>query len=285
MPTTWFITGTSSGFGRLLTERLLARGDRVAATLRRPEALDGLRAGHGDRLWVARLDVTDAEQVRRAVDGAFAALGTIDVVVNNAGYGVFAAVEEAGDEQIRRVIDTNLLGSIRVIRAALPHLRAQGHGRILQVSSAGGQTTYPNFSSYHASKWGIEGFCETVAREIAPFGIGLTIVEPGATPTGFADAAVTAPVMPEYEHTPAGEVRRAVTGGAFDFPNDARKIAAAMIDLVDSGAAPLRLPLGRDTYDDVRASLAARLAEHDAHREVALSVVRDGAQGGDAERR
>ncbi|MDI5972849.1 SDR family oxidoreductase [Streptomyces sp. SL13] len=275
MPTTWFITGTSSGFGRLLTERLLARGDRVAATLRRPEALDDLRAEHGDRLWTAVLDVTDAAQAHRVVDDAFEALGTIDVVVNNAGYGVFASVEEAADEQIRRVIDTNLLGSIHVIRAALPHLRAQGRGRILQVSTAGGQATYPNFSYYHASKWGIEGFCETVAREIAPFGIGLTIIEPGATPTGFGSSLATAPVMPEYEDTPAGEVRRAITGGDFTLPNDPQKIAKAIIDLVDTGAAPLRLPLGSDAYDDVRASLVARLAEHEAHRDVAYSVVAD----------
>jgi NAD(P)-dependent dehydrogenase (short-subunit alcohol dehydrogenase family) len=274
MTTTWFITGTSSGFGRMLTERLLARGDRVAATLRRPESLDGLRAEHGDRLWTGRLDVTDSRQVREVVDAAFAALGGIDVVVNNAGYGVFAAVEEASDEQIRRVVDTNLLGSIHVIRAALPHLRAQGRGRILQVSTAGGQTTYPNFSYYHASKWGIEGFCETVAQEIAPFGIGLTIVEPGATATGFGSALDTAPVMPEYEDTPAGAVRRAVSSGEFVTPNDPEKLVAAMVDLVDSGETPLRLPLGSDTYDDVRASLVARLAELDAHRDVAWSVVR-----------
>ncbi|TDE28640.1 SDR family oxidoreductase [Nonomuraea mesophila] len=275
MARTWFITGTSSGFGRLLTERLLARGDRVAATLRRPETLDDLRAAHGDLLWVARLDVTDAGQVRKVVDEAFAALGTIDVVVNNAGYGVFASVEEATDEQIRQVIATNLLGSMDVIRAALPHLRAQGHGRILQVSTAGGQTTYPNFGYYHASKWGIEGFCETVAREIEPFGIGLTIVEPGATPTGFGGALATAPIMAEYDRTPAGDTRRALADGTFRLDNDPEKIARAMIDLVDSREVPLRLPLGSDTYRDVRASLVARLAEHDAHREVALSVVRD----------
>jgi NAD(P)-dependent dehydrogenase (short-subunit alcohol dehydrogenase family) len=282
MSATWFITGTSSGFGRLLTETLLARGDRVAATLRKPEALDDLRAEHGDRLWVAQLDVTDAEQVRRVVDDAFGALGPVDVIVNNAGYAVFASVEEATDEQIRRVIDTNLLGSIDVIRAALPHLRAQGHGRILQVSTAGGQAAYPNFSYYHASKWGIEGFCETVAREIAPFGIGLTIVEPGATPTGFGRGLDTAPVMPEYENTPAGEVRRAVAEGTLNLPNDPQKIAQAMIDLVDSGAVPLRLPLGSDTYDDVRAALVARLAELDAQRGVAYSVVKDGGQAATA---
>ncbi|MCG0288022.1 SDR family oxidoreductase [Streptomyces sp. PSAA01] len=277
MSTTWFITGTSSGFGRILTERLLRRGDRVAATLRRPEALDDLRALHGDRLWVGRLDVTDAEQVRTVVDQAFKALGQIDVVVNNAGYGVFASVEEATDEQIRSVIDTNLLGSIHVVRAALPHLRAQGSGHILQVSTAGGQAVYPNFSYYHASKWGIEGFSETVAREIAPFGIRLTIVEPGATPTGFGPSLDTAPVMPEYENTPAGDVRRAVADASFVLPNDPGRIADAMIDLVDSGRAPLRLPLGSDTYDDVQSALAARLAEHESQRDVAYSVVKDAA--------
>ena len=269
---TWFITGTSSGFGRLLTEQLLARGDRVAATLRRPEALDDLRGR--DRLWTAQLDVTDRAQVHHVVSEAFRALGTIDVVVNNAGYGVFASAEEATDEQIRRVIDTNLLGSIDVIRAALPHLRAQGHGRILQVSTAGGQTTYPNFGYYHASKWGIEGYCETVAQEIAPFGIGLTIVEPGATPTGFGSALDAAPVMPEYEETPAGDVRRAVASGKFALPSDPEKVTQAMIDMIEDGTVPLRLPLGSDTYEHIRAALVARLAEHDAHYDVAVSVTR-----------
>ncbi|GAA1782507.1 MULTISPECIES: SDR family oxidoreductase [Streptomonospora] len=272
MTKTWFITGTSSGFGRLLTERLLARGDRVAATARRPEAVQDLRAEYGDRLWSARLDVEDRHQVQQAVDEAFAALGTVDVVVNNAGHGVFASVEEASDEQIRRVVETNLLGSVRVIRAALPHLRRQGHGRILQVSTSGGQTTYPNFSYYHASKWGIEGFCETVAQEIAPFGIGLTIVEPGATPTGFGGALATAPVMPEYDAGPAGDTRRALAEGTFRLPNDPERIAQAMIDSADGETAPLRLPLGSDTYAHVRASLTARLAELDAHRDTALSV-------------
>lgn len=269
---TWFITGTSTGFGRLLTEQLLARGDRVAATLRRPEALDDLRAAYGHQLWVARLDVTDGEAVRQVLDRAFAELGTIDVIVNNAGYGVFASVEEASDEQIERVIDTNLLGSIRVVRAALPHLREQGSGHIVQVSTAGGQTTYPNFGYYHASKWGVEGFAQTLAAEVAPFGIVVTIVEPGATQTGFGAGLDRAPVMAEYDETPAGDVRRALADGAFPLPNDPDKLAAAIIAHVDSGSTVLRLPLGSDTYEDVRASLVARLAEHDAGKETAYSV-------------
>jgi short chain dehydrogenase len=153
-PKTWFITGTSSGFGRTLTEKLLARGDRVAATLRKVNALDDLKVQYGDDLWVASLDVTNAEAVRQIVDRAFVIMGRIDVVVNNAAYGLFGAAEEVSDDQIRHQIDTNLIGSIQVIRAALPHLRAQGGGRILQVSSEGGQIAYPNFSLYHTTKWG-----------------------------------------------------------------------------------------------------------------------------------
>jgi NAD(P)-dependent dehydrogenase (short-subunit alcohol dehydrogenase family) len=277
MAKTWFITGTSSGIGRLLTEQLLARGDRVAATLRRPEALDDLAASAGDRLWRRRLDVNDASEVTATVDAAFAELGEIDVVVNNAGYAVFAAVEEASDEQIRRVIDTNLIGSIDVIRAALPHLRAQGQGRIVQVSTAGGQTTYPNFSYYHASKWGIEGFCEAIAPEIAPFGIGMTIVEPGAMPTGFSAAKETGPIMPEYDSGPAGDVRRAIESGDFPLANDPAKVAAAIVEVAEREPAPLRVPLGTDTFRDVRASYVARLAEHDAHEGLAKSVARDDA--------
>jgi NAD(P)-dependent dehydrogenase (short-subunit alcohol dehydrogenase family) len=277
MAKTWFITGTSSGIGRLLTEQLLARGDRVAATLRRPEALDDLKESAGDRLWLGRLDVTDPDQVKATVDAAFAELGEIDVVVNNAGYAVFAAVEEASDEQIRRVIDTNLIGSIAVIRATLPRLRAQGHGRIVQVSTAGGQTTYPNFSYYHASKWGIEGFCEAIAPEIAPFGIGMTIVEPGAMPTGFSAAKETGPIMPEYDSGPAGDVRRAIESGAFPLVNDPAKVAAAIVEVAEAEPAPLRVPLGGDTFRDVRASYVARLAEHDGYEGLAKSVVGDDA--------
>jgi len=142
-------------------------------------------------------------------------LGRIDVVVNNAGYRLFGAAEEVSDDQIRHQIDTNLIGSIQVIRAALPHLRAQGGGRILQVSSEGGQIAYPNFSLYHATKWGIEGFVEAVAQEVAPFNIECTIAEPGPAKTSFGGGLVSPPLMDVYEHTPAGEMRRAMTAGTF----------------------------------------------------------------------
>lgn len=244
----------------------------MAATLRQPAALIDLQATYGDHLWVAQLDVTDTPAVRRVVDQAFADLGRIDVVVNNASYGLFCAVEEASDEQIRQQLDTNILGSMRVIRAALPHLRAQGGGRILQVSSSGGQTTYPNFSFYHATKWGIEGFAETVAKEVAPFHIGVTIVEPGATKTSFGASMVSAPLMPQYDATPAGDTRRAIASRAFPVKGDAEKMVQAILVSAGQHPAPLRLALDHDTYTDVRAALVARLAALDAQKNLALST-------------
>ena len=272
MAKTWFITGASSGLGRSMTEALLARGDRVAATVRRPDAVADLSARHGDAFWVGVLDLTDTPAIRRTVDAAWAALDRIDVVVNNAGYGLFAAAEEASDEQVRHQIDTNLVGSIQVIRAALPHLRGQGGGQVLQVSSTGGQFAFPSFSLYHATKWGIEGFCEAVAKEVAPFGIGVTIVEPGAARTGFGDAMISAPALPAYAGTPAHEVQAAVANRAFPIPGDPAKMVRAMIDCADGETRPLRLPLGSDTYELVRGALAERLVALEAAKDVAHST-------------
>ena len=275
MTKTWFITGASSGIGRKLAERLLARGDRVAATLRRQGALDELHNRYGDRLWITALDVTDPDAVRQEVGRAFAAMGRIDVVVSNAGYGLFGAAEEVSDEQIRRQLDTNLLGSITLIRAALPYLRAQGGGRVLQVSSEGGQVAYPNFSLYHASKWGIEGFVEAVAQEVAPFGIRFTIVEPGPTRTEFGSALVVAPAMAAYQNTASGEIRHAVASGGFPIKGDATKTAQAMIEAAEADPAPRRLTLGSQAFAHVRAALADRLAVLEAQREVALATDQD----------
>jgi NAD(P)-dependent dehydrogenase (short-subunit alcohol dehydrogenase family) len=186
---TWFVTGASRGFGRELTEQLLARGDRVAATLRRPEQLDDLAEAHGDRLWRAALDVADTERLRAVVDAAFAALGPIDVVVSNAGSGTFGAAEELTDAQVEGMLAVNLTASINLARAAVPHLRDHGGGLLMQISSMGGQLSFPAFSLYHASKWGIEGFYEALAPEVAPFGIRTTLVEPGMIRTSFFDAA------------------------------------------------------------------------------------------------
>ncbi|WP_413721372.1 SDR family oxidoreductase [Sodalis sp. RH24] len=272
MSRTWFITGTSSGLGRELTEKLLARGDRVAATLRKTGALDDLLARYGDRLWVASLDVTDTQQVHRVFDQAVAHWGRIDIVVSNAGYAVFGAGEEASDEQIRHQIDTNLIGSIQLIRVALPHLRRQGGGRILQISSEGGQTAYPNFSLYHATKWGIEGFVEAVAQEVAPFNIEFTLVEPGPAKTGFGGALITPPPMAEYDATPAGDMRRALAAEAFPILGDPVKMVWEIMASVERSPAPRRLTLGSQAYDHLHATLTQRLAALEAQKDIALST-------------
>lgn len=208
MSRTWFITGVSSGFGREMTAQLLESGDRVVGTVRRLDAVDDLKAEYGEQLWLAQLDVTDRAQILPVVDRAFAALGRIDVVVNNAGYGLFGAAEEMTDDQVVHELDTNLLGSILVTRAALPHLRGQCGGRIIQMSAWGGQATGPGGSLYHASKWGIEGFMGATAKDVAPFGIGVTIVEPGSARTQFRYGSLRlAEPMAAYDDSPASMVR------------------------------------------------------------------------------
>jgi NAD(P)-dependent dehydrogenase (short-subunit alcohol dehydrogenase family) len=240
-------------------------------------ALDDLKEQFGERLWVAPLDVTDTEAIRQVTSRAFAELVRIDVVVSNAAYGLVGAAEELSDEQIRQQIDTNLIGSIQVIRAVLPYLRRQGGGRILQVSSEGGQITYPDFSLYHATKWGIEGFVEAVATEVASFGIEFTIVEPGPAKTSFGGGIVKSTLMAIYDNTPAGDVRRALEAGSFALKGDPLKMVQAMIDSVERTPAPLRLTLGSDAYDRVRAGLSKRLAELDAQKDIARSTELDGA--------
>lgn len=274
MTKTWFITGASSGLGRIMTEKLLDRGDRVIGTARRTDALSDLASARADRLQLVSLDMVDTVAVRAAIDRAFEWAGRIDVVVSNAGYGLFGAGEELSDEQIDRQIATNLTGSIQLIRASLPHLRSQGGGRIVQVSSEGGQIAYPGFSLYHASKWGIEGFIESVAQEVAPFGIDFIIAEPGPTGTNFGAALDRAEPSGIYEETPAGEVRRLIAGGEFVIRGDAANTVEAIIGAADSDHPPLRLALGSTAYENISAALAKRLEALEAQRDIALSADR-----------
>lgn len=270
---TWFITGVSSGFGRLMTEQLLERGDRVAGTVRNLEVMNGLKEQYGDRLWLINLDVTDTPAVHRAVNRAFDDLGTIEVVVNNAGYGLFGAAEELTDEQIVHQINTNLIGSIQVVRAALPHLRAQGGGRIIQVSTYGGQAAAPGGSLYHASKWGIEGFTEALMSEVAPFNIGVTIVEPGGAGTNFRyKSSKLAPKIEAYEQSPAIHSRRILEEGKVPSLGDPAKMAAIMIDSADRNPAPKRIALGSDSYTAIHKALTERLETLEAQKELALST-------------
>ena len=272
MQRTWFITGTSSGFGRIMTEQLLARGDRVAATLRTSSALADLQARYPQQLWVARLDVTDDQAIDTVLARAFSELGRIDVIVSNAAYGLFGAAEELTGAQVRRQLDTNLLGAIQLIRSALPWLRRQGGGRVIQVSSEGGQIAYPNFSVYHATKWGIEGFVEAVAQEVAPFGIEFTLAEPGPTPTNFAAGMDTAPAMADYDATPSGAVRRALADGSFKLSGDPVQMVRSMIDSADQFPAPRRIALGSTAYRSIHAALTDRLARLEAQQAIALNA-------------
>ena len=274
MNKTWFITGASAGLGRLMTEQLLTRGDQVVATVRHNDALADLQKEYGDCLAVMMLDLTDKAGIRAVANDAFDRMGKIDVAVSNAGYGLFGAAEELSDAQIDHQIATNLTGSIQFIRAVIPHLRRQGGGRIVQVSSEGGQIAYPGFSLYHATKWGIEGFIESVAQEVAPFGIDFIIVEPGPTGTNFGTSLVRAAPMDNYNDTPAGAVRRAFTEGTFTVKGDATRTVRAMIAAADGTKPALRLALGSTAYDSISRALAERLAAIETQREIAFAVDR-----------
>lgn len=275
---TWFITGINRGLGRSLAEALLAQGDRVAGTARRLEELNDLKAAYGDRLWTAPLDLSDADAIPPVVDWAFADLGRIDVVVNNAGYSLAGAAEECPVEAIRHQFDTNLLGSIVVIKSALPHLRAQGDGRILQVASAAGQLAFPGLSYYVASKWAIEGFIESLALEVAPFGIEATIFEPGAIRTDFGGTGVLPPAHPVYAGTPAAPVREAAEAlrhagpGSSLAGGDPAKMARVMIDSAARSPAPKRVVMGGDVYGVLLDAYRDRAAALEAQQTVAYST-------------
>ncbi|MCO6011144.1 SDR family oxidoreductase [Actinoallomurus purpureus] len=286
MTSTWFITGTSTGFGRELTEQLLRRGDTVAATLRTPSRLGDLAAEHGDRLWRRALDVTDTAAVRRVVDEAFAELGRVDVVISNAGIGVFGAAEEMTDDQIQQQIATNVLGSVQLARAVTPHFRAQGGGRLLQVSSMGGQVAFPGLSVYHLTKWAIEGFFEAYAQEVERFGIRTTLIEPGMAGTSFYGGGEPprAPALDVYEGTELTPWLRGTGVSENDMPGDLRKMAEAMIRIAESDDPPRRQLLGSDAYAMVREALTERVRALDDQRALALSTDRDAHRSGHAGR-
>jgi NAD(P)-dependent dehydrogenase (short-subunit alcohol dehydrogenase family) len=269
----WLITGTSSGLGRTLTELALERGDNVVATVRKPSALDDLKERYGNRLLVSILDVTNAKEIVSVVDGAFDALGKIDFAVSNAGYIMVGAAEEAELPRIERLLDTNLLGSIVFAKAVIPHMRKQGGGRILQISSEQSQMAYPGMSVYATTKWGIEGFFEGVIPEIAKFSIEVTLVEPGTARTNIASSSDDTTPMEIYEDTPVGDFRRAIAlHGEKILIGDPVKMAQAMIASCELKPAPRRLVLGSDAYQHIEASLVERLALLGSQKEVAFST-------------
>jgi NAD(P)-dependent dehydrogenase (short-subunit alcohol dehydrogenase family) len=270
---TWFITGVSSGFGRQITDQLLERGDRVVGTVRDTGKIADLLTRFPKDFFAEVLDVTDTAAVHTVVDRVFAQFGRIDVIVSNAGYGLFGAAEELTDRQVDHMIATNLVGSIQLIRSALPHLRKQGGGRIIQISSYGGQVAFPGNSMYHATKWGIEGFVEAVAQEVASFGIGMTIIEPGGARTEFRyGSAQVANLTPIYDQTPAHSFVRMLDPKNGLAPGDPVRMATRIIESVDVNPAPLRIVLGSQALASTISTLRKRIVEFEAQTELAAST-------------
>jgi NAD(P)-dependent dehydrogenase (short-subunit alcohol dehydrogenase family) len=264
----WLITGTSSGFGRAIAAAAVAAGDTVVATARRPEALADLVKAHPDRVAALALDVTDTSRVADVVAEVMLRYGRIDVLVNNAGRALVGAAEETGEDELRDLMEVHFFGPVALTRAVLPHMRARGGGAIVQLSSLGGRLSFAGVSGYTATKFALEGLSEGLAAEVAPFGIKVLIVEPGAFRTGLHGTALRmAPALPAYDDI-IGPVRAGQA--AFDGaqPGDPAKAAAAIITALDAADTPLRLPLGNDAADAISAAADAARAEFAAWENV-----------------
>jgi NAD(P)-dependent dehydrogenase (short-subunit alcohol dehydrogenase family) len=252
----WFITGTSKGFGKVWAEAALARGDKVVATARDVKTLAPLSERYGDKVAAMRLDVTDKRLVDATITQAYERFGRLDVVVNNAGYGLFGAIEEVNEAEARAQIETNLFGALWVTQAALPFMRAQRSGHIIQVSSIGGVNAFPTVGLYHASKWALEGFSQSLAAEVAEFGIKVTLVEPGGYATEWGGpSAIRARQMPQYD---AARAAIAAFRGR-NVPGDPDATAAAILKVVDAEQPPLRIFFGSGGLPMTRAEYARRM--------------------------
>jgi NAD(P)-dependent dehydrogenase (short-subunit alcohol dehydrogenase family) len=252
----WFITGTSKGFGRVWAEAALARGDQVAATARNLETLSALTQRYGKQVAALQLDVTNKTEVDATIAEAHKRFGRLDVVVNNAGYGLFGTIEEVSEQEARAQIETNLFGALWVTQAALPIMRAQGSGHIIQVSSIGGVNAFPTVGLYHASKWGLEGFSQALAAEVAAFGIKITIVEPGGYATDWGgSSAIRATAIPAYD--PARQ--RIAAFRSSNVPGDPEATGPAILKLVDAQDPPLRIFFGSGGLPMTRAEYGRRI--------------------------
>ena len=262
IPRTWLITGASRGLGRAFTEVALEAGDAVVATARKPEQLDDLVTTHPGRVLPLALDVTNPGQVSSVVEEARAFSGRLDILVNNAGYGLAGGIEEASEQQIRDQFEVNVFGALWCTKAVLPIMREQGSGHIFQISSMGGVAAFVNTGIYAASKWALEGFSESLAQEVAPFGIGVTIVEPGPFRTDWnGDSMVRATPLSAYDEV-LGSRRRALSGSeARTQAGDPRKAGEALLQVLASQTPPLRLLLGNLAADVAPATYRRRLAE------------------------
>jgi NAD(P)-dependent dehydrogenase (short-subunit alcohol dehydrogenase family) len=269
----WFITGASRGIGALIAEAALADGNAVVATGRNATAIVE-RLGNSAALLPVALDVSDEAQAKAAVQVAIEKFGRIDVLINNAGFGLLGAVEESTDKDVRRMFDTNVFGLLNVTRAVLPTMRANRSGHVVNISSIGGYRSAAGFGLYCSTKFAVEGITEALHDELKPLGIHATVVEPGYFRTDFLDASsllVATDVIDDYDET-SGAVRRAAVQINHNQPGDPKKLAAAMIRLIDAQTPPLRLPLGTDTLAAIAAKNAAVTEETEAWKELAAST-------------
>lgn len=268
----WFVTGTSSGFGRAIAEDVLARGGRVVATARDPRALDDLVARAPDRVLPLALDVTDRAAIARAAAAALARFRRIDALVNNAGYSIVGAVEETSDAELRACFEPMFFGPVALTRALLPHFRERRAGTIVQITSVGGLVTSPGFGPYCAVKHALEALSESLAAELAPFGVRVLVVEPGAFRTSLFGGAFRAMPATEPYASTVGPIRAWSTDLAGKQAGDPAKAARAIVDAVEAGAPRLRLPLGADAVAQIRAKLAAVAADVDANEAIAAAT-------------
>jgi NAD(P)-dependent dehydrogenase (short-subunit alcohol dehydrogenase family) len=273
MRKTWLITGSSRGFGWELAQAVLDSGDALLATARRPEQLDELVRKHGDRVRTFALDVTDAAAARAAVEVAVDEFGSLDVVVNNAGYGSSAPIEDFPDDDFRAEIETNLFGVVNVTKAALPVMRAQRSGHIIQFSSIGGRVGgTPGLGAYQTAKWGVEGFSEVLANEVKPFGIKVTIVEPGGFRTDWAGSSMhILPVREDYDQT-VGAMNRYRQSTAPSWPGDPARAARIIVDIARLDDPPLRLLLGAGAVESAEKASRARAEEAEKWADVSRSA-------------
>jgi NAD(P)-dependent dehydrogenase (short-subunit alcohol dehydrogenase family) len=275
MAKVWFITGASRGFGHVWAQAALERGDSVAATARDTSSLEGLLDEHGDRLLALELDVTDKAAIDRSVAAAHERFGRLDVVVNNAGYGQFGAIEELSEQEARRQIETNLFGPLWVTKAVIPILREQRSGHILQVSSIGGVMAFPVLGLYHASKWGLEAFSQSLSEELEEFGVKVTIIEPGGFTTDWSgSSAGRAQELPVYDGV--RERRFSRLGGVRTRPGDPLATGPAILELVDAAEPPLRVFFGSTGLEMARSEYASRLEEWERWNELSMRAQGDG---------
>lgn len=249
----WFVTGSASGLGRAVTLAALEAGHSVVATARNIHAIDDLQDRFDSQILRVAMDVTSPAEVQHSVAAALTRFGRIDVLVNNAGYGLFGAFEEIKDQEARRQFEVNVFGLFAVTRAILPAMRRQQSGLVMNVSSIGGRVAYPALSVYHATKFAVEGMSESLAQEVAPFGIKVTIIEPGSLRTDWSGrSAVTAAELSEYANTPAGYVRNLLKTSHGQEPGDPARAAQVIVAVAQHAEPPLRLPLGADAFAGIR---------------------------------